>query len=263
MLKIDFYYWGEQCPHNSRMRHLLSSLDSREYDVNFYDITDDHQTAKRLNIYSPTLMIFNDELRWNGPITIDIIHKISKGDIPKAQPYQIEQSNNLLVGSTKFLTEETVFDTCTPCMGGKEYYYDKSEWIKKTKKDYGIEHLGILHYYNEKCVGGAEYVPSIMVPYPIPKGKDIAFLTCLYLSDKNIDYKSYPLNKLETELFKLGYKTLLAIVSEEVVFPNGTLKWFIDKEYVDLGELYYEERDFARMHLVKKDLISNIFQAVD
>lgn len=259
MVNIDFYYWGDQCPHNSRMRHLLSSLDSSEYHVNFYDITDDYQTAKKLNIFSPTLMIFNDELRWNGPITIDIIKKISKGDIPIAQPYHIEVSNNLIVGSTKLLTEETVVDTCTPCLAGKEYCYDKSKWIKKIKEDFGINHLGILHYWKKKCVGGAEYVPSLIVPYPIPKGKDSAFLTCLYLSDENADYKGYPLKILEAELLKFGYKTLVAIVSDKVVFPNGTLKWFMDRGYVDLGELYYEERDFARMHLVKKYLESDTF----
>ena len=55
-------------------------------------------------------------------------------------------------------------------------------------------------------------------------------------------------------MVSLNYKSLIAIVSEDVVFPNGTLNWFKEKGYIDLGEVYYEERDFARMHLVKKDL---------
>lgn len=62
------------------------------------------------------------------------------------------------------------------------------------------------------------------------------------------------MKKLEEELVSLNYKSLIAIVSEDVVFPNGTLNWFKEKGYIDLGEVYYEERDFARMHLVKKDL---------
>lgn len=259
MVKIDFYYWGDQCPHNDRMRHLLSSLDNSKYCVSYYDITDDYRIAERLDIYSPTLMVFNDELRWNGPITADIIERISKGDIPKAEPHYIELSNNLIEGSTKFVTEENVFDTCIPCFAGKEYYYEKAEWIKKIKEDFGLDHLGVLHYWEGKCVGGAEYVPSLIVPYPIPKGKNIAFLTCSYLSDEDVDYRSHPLKVLEAELPKYGYEALIAIVAEKVTLPNGTLEWFINRGYVDLGELYYEERDFARMHLVKKELKSDSF----
>lgn len=81
-----------------------------------------------------------------------------------------------------------------------------------------------------------------------------AFLTCSYLSEEDYDYRSFPLMKLEEELVFLNYKSLVAIASEDVVFPNGTLNWFIEKGYIDLGEVCYEERDFARMHLVKKDL---------
>ena len=47
---------------------------------------------------------------------------------------------------------------------------------------------------------------------------------------------------------------LIAVASEEVVFPNGPLEWFIERGYEDLGEVFCEENDQARMHLVKKKL---------
>lgn len=52
----------------------------------------------------------------------------------------------------------------------------------------------------------------------------------------------------------MGFRELIAIVSEQVVFPNGTLEWFINWNFNDLGVIYYEKNDFAKMHLVKKNL---------
>lgn len=60
---------------------------------------------------------------------------------------------------------------------------------------------------------------------------------------------------LEEELPELGFKSIIAIASEDTPFLNGPLDWFIDKGYTDLGFIYNEERHFAKMHLVKKDLI--------
>jgi hypothetical protein len=46
------------------------------------------------------------------------------------------------------------------------------------------------------------------------------------------------------------------VASEDVVFPNGPLVWFLTRGYADLGEVCHEERDGARMHLVSKRLNS-------
>lgn len=81
-------------------------------------------------------------------------------------------------------------------------------------------------YWGDQCVGGAEFVPSLAVPYPVPKGDKIAFLTCSFLSDEVADYRTAPLKKLEEELPEFGFSELIAVVSE----------------------------DFARQHLVKKEL---------
>lgn len=105
---------------------------------------------------------------------------------------------------------------------------------------------------NGNCVGGAEFVPSEEVPYAIPKSKDTAFLTCSFLSSAKLDFRSYPLNILENELTKLKYKALEAVVSREVMFPNGTLKWFENRGYEDFGIIYTEKQDNAEMHLLSK-----------
>lgn len=253
---IDFYYWGDQCPYNSSIRRLLATIKNDfRYSINEFDISDQPALAAQLNMYSPTLLVFNKHLRWNGPITEKIIDLISKGTFPQRDAYVVKNSDHLIRGTTIPLTEETVLDTYQPCgCLGKSCCTDKALWIKNIRNNFFVPHLGILHYYQGICVGGAEFVPSLAVPYPIPKAEDIAFLTCSFLSDRSADYRSLPLQVLEGELPKHGFNSLLAIASEDVVFPNGTLQWFIDRGYQDHGQIHYEENDFARMHLIKKFL---------
>jgi len=64
-------------------------------------------------------------------------------------------------------------------------------------------------------------------------------------------YKIYPLQALTEHLRGRGFKSLLAIASEDVAFPNGPLWWFLDQGFVDRGEVFYEPGDQARMHLVE------------
>lgn len=127
--------------------------------------------------------------------------------------------------------------------------------IVRIREEFDLPHLGILHFEEEGgCIGGAEYVPSVIVPYHIPRREDTAFLTCSYLSSSENDYRSHPLERLETELSHLGFEYLIAIASVDVAFPNGTLDWFVERGYIDQGKIYYEKRDGAEMHLVKKRL---------
>lgn len=257
MIKIDFYYWGDQCPHNSKMRQLLNSfsLDQR-CTIHLFDISRDHRVAKDLNIFSPNMLVIDNKIRWHGPISKETFESILNGIIPKATPYTVKMSKNIINGDIKDLRPETIIDTCMLCSSSKETIYcnEKGNWIKDTMDSSKLIHLGKLHYLNKVCIGGAEFVPSMVVPYPIPRAKDVAFLTCSFTSSEEGDYRSYPLLELERELPKLGFKSIIAVASENTPFPNGPLDWFLDNGYIDLGFIYNEERHFAKMHLVKKDL---------
>lgn len=257
MLKIDFYYWGEQCPHNSINKKILNSLSNDErFSINYYDISRNFKLAEELKMFSPTLLVFNDEFRWNGPIRRNTIEMLAQGNLPKRGPYIVEKSKKIIKGNLKPLNEKNVLDTYIPCAPaqGEKGCLAKANWSKEIRDKHNLECLGYLHYYKGRCVGGAEFVPSVIVPYKIPRGSDIAFLTCAFLSDKEGDYKSFPLEYLEKKLPEIGYNELEAIVSEKVVFPNGPLDWFAERGYQDLGEVNYEKAEHARMHLVKKSL---------
>ena len=257
MRKIDFYYWGDQCPYNHKIRELLNSFscDSR-CEINLFDISNDYKIAKDLNIFSPNMIVIDDELRWHGPISTNNLESILNGIIPNIIPYTVEMSNDIIKGDIKDLTEETIIDTCMLCSSSNEDVYcnKKGNWIKTLRLKYNLPHIGKLHYLNNICIGGAEFVPSMVVPYPILKDEDLAFLTCSFTSSEDGDYKTYPLQKLEEELSKLGFKSIIAIASENTPFPNGPLDWFLNKGYVDLGLIHNEERHFAKMHLIKKEV---------
>lgn len=82
-------------------------------------------------------------------------------------------------------------------------------------------------------------MPSILVPYAIPKDKKAAFITCVYLSSDQYDYKSVPLRQLEKYLCDTYNKIL--VISDE----NG---------YVDNGVISREE-NYCTLHLMSKSLL--------
>ena len=107
-----------------------------------------------------------------------------------------------------------------------------------------------MHLDDNKVVGGAEFVPSPKVPYAVPKEANTAFLTCIYHSSTEWDYKVYPLYALEKKLSN-KYNRVIAICDEIGTFPNGNVAWFKMQGYEDLGLISVEE-DYCRLHLVEK-----------
>lgn len=256
-MKIDFYYWNYQCPYNAHILEILKDFQKeKDYIINLIDVSKDEEKAKEVKMFSPTLLIFNDNIRWNGPISSETIKKIEKGIVPEVRPYKVSLGEKLLRGNIELLTEENVdkvFTCCAPNDNIKSCI-KKGSFIKNIREKYKLKSTGVLHFIEGKCVGGAEFVPSLEVPYDIYKNRDTAFLTCSYLSDEKYDYRSYPLMILEQELKKMNFNKLEVIASEDVVFPNGTVSYFMGRGFKDLGEIYYEERDLARMHILMKDL---------
>lgn len=255
--KIDFYYWGSQCPWIGTTMNLLAGLKKNMFSVQYFDVSENHHLAEEMNMFSSILLVFNDNYRWNGPITRSQIMDIARGKYPVKKPYKVNLSKVVATGELKELTEETVMDSAVACdisLNHQECCLAKQKWVKRIREKYDLPHLGLLHYVENQCVGGAEFVPSLEVPYPVPKAPETAFLTCSFRSDELFDYRSFPLARLEEQLRKFGFRELIAVVSEQVLLPNGPLAWFLERKYKDLGSIYYEKNDHAKMHLVSKML---------
>lgn len=250
-MKIDFYYWGIQCPINYETIKLLNKLDSNVFNINFYDITYDKALAKKMNMYFPFLTVFNDYIRWRGPINLQLINKIQNGELVKEKPYIVSIPSKVYEGQLIELTSKTIdqVKNCCTMTGCSEGCTAKGKFLPKISNEF----LGYIHLKGDKIIGGAEFVPSMVVPYDISRSEDVAFLTCSYIScDSQFDNRTYPLKALEKQL-ESRFKKIIAISDEKSVFPNGNLKWFQNNGYKDEGIISVEE-EYATLHIVSKEL---------
>lgn len=251
-MKIDFYHWGIQCPVIYESIELLKSYKD-QVDVHFFDISQDYNLAKNQKIYFPFLTVFNDEKRWLGPLKANVLDAFISGETLEEKPYVIDQGTRVFTGDLVKLNQETmdlVREGCT-LSNCQKSCQKKKEFLKEI----GDGLYGILNLENGKVVGGVEYLPSLKVPYPVPKGEKIAFLTCIYHSSSLFDYKSAALHELETQLMD-QYDEMIAITDEVGTFPNGNLHWFTKNGFRDLGVISTEDQ-YCKHHLVSKTILKS------
>lgn len=246
-MQIDFYYWGGMCPISAEIRSALSRYGDK-FLIRFHDITNAPDLAKRKHIFFPFLTVVNGEKRYYGPVSGPLLQSLSAGILPEETPYKIAMGTDVKCGRLQPITARnySIASRCTGrgfCSGCGE----KMQMYQAMPD--GI--MGFMNTNGETLLGGAEYYPSLRVPYDIPKGPEIAFITCVYLSDKAYDCKSAPLRALEQYLSGT-YKKAVVISGEEGTFPNGDAKFFEKNGYHD-EKLIFED-SYCRLHLFSKDL---------
>ncbi|MEG1559922.1 MAG: hypothetical protein RRY79_03190 [Clostridia bacterium] len=249
-MKLDFYYFSYQCPLNDTMIQLLEEY-SDVIDVHFYDLTNDYQLSKKMEIFYPTLIVLNEHKRYYSPLSKPFLEQVADGKYPTENPFCPTLSRVKKKEIIEQLNQDNIEFACDCC--GKK---TESNSCKKAMflKRFNFESYGYIHKdINGSLIGGAEYLPAKYIPYNVPHNDDIAFITCVYMSDTKFDYKSAPLLALEYYL-KQFYSKVMAISDEIGIFPNGDLKFFMDNGYSDEGVIY-EDKDYCRLHLVTKVLI--------
>lgn len=244
-MKVEFYYWGMQCPVNGYSLTLLEQYRDR-LDISCSDITGKPELAKSLGMFYPFLTIAQGK-RYFAPLRPAMLDAFVKGELPEERPYRPALSSTAVTGRLEYLTRENLPIACQ-CTGMDCGTCGKENWMGQS----GENIFGVLNLREDQLLGGAEYLPSLLVPYDMPKGEDIAFLTCLYCSDPAGDYKSAPLAELE--MYLRGKYRFLEVVSDELgVFPNGNLSFFMRRGYQYCG-LLREEPGYCRLHLLRKEL---------
>lgn len=257
-LNLKFFYLANQCPHNCYLLARIKTLAWRErVPLQLFDIWNDPATCEGYRIFSPNMLIVNDKYRLHGPFTSErVLAMLTDGDVePRA--YSVRQSDDVVRGELAPITPESVLASGPTCAGSDDPHLcmGKSEWVRDVLRMTGLEHLGYTHTYDGICVGGAEFLPLTLVPYPIPdKREGNAFLTCSYLSDERRDYKTHPLERLSQDLRIWGFDTLSVAASRDVVFPNGPLSWFEKRGFVDKKILITESLHMAEIHYLQMEL---------
>lgn len=246
-MKIDFYYWSYQCPLNSSMIELLREYEEK-LDIIYHDISKDFMLAQKMNMFFPTLTVVNDKYRYFSPLTRNFLDLICNDYIPIEKPYRPKLGTirkDVIIEPIK----KSNYLIATKCMG-KKWSKKCTEKMKFLEKQ-NINIFGYINFdINNNLLGGAECMPSLLVPYKIPKDNKTAFLTCVYLSDNEFDYKSGPLIKLENQL-SFKYNKIIVISDEMGIFPNGDLDFFIKNGYEDMGVIS-KENNYCTLHLLCK-----------
>jgi hypothetical protein len=257
-MNLKFFYFGNQCPHNCYLLARIKTIAWHEHvPLKLYDLTEDPGKAEEYRIFSPNLLIVNDKYRLHGPFTNDRVHSMLDDEDIGPTRYVVRQSEDVVRGDLVPVSTDSVLQTSSACVDSQDrgLCRGKSEWVRDTLFSTLLKHLGYIHRFDGRCVGGAEFLPSLIVPYPVPdKREKNAFLTCSYMSDEKHDYKTHPLEALERDLAEWGFDTLSVAASSAVVFPNGPSEWFVKKGFVNKGLLVEEDLHGAEVHYYQKRL---------
>lgn len=249
-MKLDFYYWSYQCPLNNTMLNLLQEYKDK-LDITCYDIERNSRKAEEMNMFYPTLLVVNQTNRYFSPLRRSFLETLCEGKMPKEMPYipQLGKQEKSVI--LEKITEGNCMTACT-CTGQRNL-----EDCRKKKEFFNRQKQSIWGYMNVdeegQMLGGAEYLPSMVVPYGIPKNEKTAFLTCVYGSDSEYDYKSAPLQELEKYLFT-QYERIQVISDEKSVFPNGNMDFFLKNGYKDAG-IIAQEKGYCTLHLLYKNKV--------
>lgn len=255
---LRFFYFGNQCPHNGYLLARIKTIAWREcVTLHLHDVTGDGATCSEHRIFSPQMLLVNDRYRLHGPFSAERVVALLDDEATEPARYAVMQSDDVVRGDLVPLTAASALSTCHTCAGSPDpgLCRGKAEWVARMTADSGLPHLGYLHMAGGRCVGGAEFLPSRLVPYPIPdKGQRDAFLTCVYVSDDRHDYKTHPTERLLADLREQGFRSASVAASTDVVFPNGPASWFMRLGFEDRGLLVREEMHGADIHLLRKRL---------
>lgn len=248
-MKVDFYYWSYQCPLNYFMMKLLKEFEN-SLEIHYHDISNDPDMAREINMFFPTLTVVNDKYYFYSPIRRSFLEKLVKGEIPTETPYIPVLGNKIKTVNIEPINKENI-SIASECIGQDplKSYEKKQDFYNNIEGDIA----GFINVdENKRLLGGVEYVPSKVVPYNIPRDDKTAFITCVYVSDSEYDYKTGPLKELEKYLSKY-YKKVLVISDEKGVFPNGDIKFFTRNGYKDEG-IIFKGGNYCTLHLLSKEL---------
>ncbi|MBU1158196.1 MAG: hypothetical protein KKE24_02535 [Candidatus Thermoplasmatota archaeon] len=255
---IKFFYFGNQCPHNGYLLARIKTIAWKEgVRLELFDISEDWLACEKYRVFSPQMLLVNDRYRLHGPFTKERVRQLLEDEDVDSSPSDIEQGDRIVRGDLVPITPESVLSTCEPCTNtqDKGLCRGKAEWTAAMLETHHLDHIGYMHFQDGSCIGGAEFLPSMAVPYPIlDKEEGDAFLTCVHQSHETYDYKTHPLEHLVADLKNRGFKRISVAAAKKGTFPNGPLSWFEGKGFADKGLLVMEELHDSEIHYLQLDI---------
>ena len=114
---LKFFYFGYQCPHNAYLLARIKTIAWQERVLlHLFDVSNDEETCRKYNIFSPTMVIVNDEYRLHGPFTKERIMAMLEDEDVEPVAYAVRMSDDVVRGELVPITPDSVLRTCVPCI---------------------------------------------------------------------------------------------------------------------------------------------------
>lgn len=217
--------------------------------------------AAKYKMFFPFMTIIDGWLRLPSPTrAANLIEITSKGKIEKNLTTEETFGEEVEVDEIKELKPADFKKICPSlCIEGVEptATEKKVAWAKEVLGKINSSNIGLCAFKDRQVKSVVEYLPSTHVPYPIPmKNTAIVFITCIYPTDPNFDYKSAVLRKLLSHLKELEYKEVQVIAGRRTPYPNGPVPFFIKHGFSEIKELGKEilNEGVEELILMKKSL---------
>ena len=234
-------HFGAQCPWYrwviDQARRAAQELGA---EVDVKDVTEHPELAAKHRMFFPFMIILDGKTRVTGPMEAEGLVRLVK-ETPEPKPTS-PVTHGKRVGRCVIqgLTPDNIKATIPLCIADVRPIADREKalWAEEMLRRSGRPLLGFIAFQEDEAKGVVEYLPSTLVPYPLPK-KDpsIAFITCIYPTEPDADYKSPVLERLLDHLREEGYRELQVVAGRRTPYPNGPVAFFLRHGFVELGEL--------------------------
>jgi hypothetical protein len=164
--------------------------------------------------------------------------------LPLAPVHQLPEARS---GTAMSLTSTNLANTCRLCIPPKEGCgcLSKAAWVTRITRRVPGNVLGFIAYHNDQVVGAVEFLPAVLVPYPIPeKAPGVAFITCLYSLENGSAYRGQVLESLVEYLQETACWEVQVITGKRTPYPSEPENFFTQfgfQTVCGLGNVTLEE----------------------
>jgi hypothetical protein len=236
-----FLYFGGQCPWHLWAKKQAEKA-ARKLGGNFVEkeITDNPGLAQKYRMFFPFMTVIDGKIRVPSPVKAETLIEMTKNPKQSKPPTPVKWGRKTKCLLIESLTPRNI-KLCVPlCIAKTRPIGDRAKrnWADNIVLKTESPSLGFIAFEEEKARGAVEYLPSKLVPYPLPrKSRSIAFITCIYPTEPDFDYKSDLLHKLLFHLKEQDYRQVQVVAGENIPFPNGPASFFEKHGFVQLKKL--------------------------
>lgn len=234
-------HFGGQCPwHLWVIEEARRAARKVHCTLEVVDVMENPEMASRHRLFFPFMTVIDDSIRLPSPIKEEELMKIRREGLSATPTIPRRATSEGRARTVEPLTPQNIIRTCHLCIPDHEKRgcLAKKMWASKLKGKVREDIVGFIAYQEEETVGAVEFLPSPLVPYPLPeKDPHLAFITCIYSLEGGPDYRGQILDVLIGYLSNKGFRRLQTISGRRSPYPNGPSSFFQSHGFRELGEV--------------------------